>query len=391
MTPKERIYATIAGKDVDRPAVTPIFMAWAAHYVGHTYRDYYLDSAVLAKAQLAVTRDFNIDQISAISDPFRETSAYGVEFDWPEEGVGKAKELLINSPADISRVAPIDIENSARTRDRLEGVKKLAAEVAQTHSVLGWVEGPVAEYGDLRGVENTLMDLIDRPDMFAEACRIIVENAINFARAQIAAGADMIGVAIDAATPELFDRYRGQGIGGPHRWEHYWAAVEKSVQVMGAYQVGVHLIVGLGETEQEMIAAIQRAQDMGAHTHLFSFFPEAGSPMENHPQPPYGQYRRVQLARYIINNEYGRYEQMTFNAAGQVVDFGLDTEEFIHYGEPFMTSGCPGPNGRVACNRPFGNERPGQPVRNYAFPPEPEDVALIRYQLQEYTQPEVQP
>ena len=205
------------------------------------------------------------------------------------------------------------------------------------------------------------------------------------------AGADMIGVAIDAATPELFDRYRGQGIGGPHRWEHYWAAVEKSVQVMGAYQVGVHLIVGLGETEQEMIAAIQRAQDMGAHTHLFSFFPEAGSPMENHPQPPYGQYRRVQLARYIINNKYGRYEQMTFNAAGQVVDFGLDAEELIQYGEPFMTSGCPGPNGRVACNRPFGNERPGQPVRNYAFPPEPEDVALIRYQLQEYTQPEVQP
>ncbi len=210
MTPKERIYATLAGKGVDRPAVTPIFMAWAAHHVGHTYRDYYLDAAVLAKAQLAVARDFNIDQVSAISDPFRETSAYGVEFDWPEEGVGKAKELLINSPADISRVAPIDIENSVRTRDRLEGVKKLAAEVGQTHSVLGWVEGPIAEYGDLRGVQDTLMDLIDRPDMFAEACEIIVDNAVNFARAQIKAGADMIGVGDAAASlisPEMWPEF----------------------------------------------------------------------------------------------------------------------------------------------------------------------------------------
>jgi biotin synthase len=199
------------------------------------------------------------------------------------------------------------------------------------------------------------------------------------------AGADMIGVAVDAATPALFARYRGRGVGGPHRWAHYWATVERSVEAMGRYQVGVHLIVGLGETEEEMIAAIQRAQDLGAHTHLFSFYPEAGSSMEDHPQPSYGHYRRVQLARYVINEGHGRYQDMHFNEAGQVIDYGIDTEDLIRWGEPFMTSGCPGPNGRVACNRPFGNERPGQPIRNYAFLPEPEDVALIRYQLRDYT------
>jgi biotin synthase len=198
------------------------------------------------------------------------------------------------------------------------------------------------------------------------------------------AGADMIGVAVDAATPALFDRYRGKGVKGPHRWDHYWAAAEESVRILGRYQVGVHLIVGLGETEQEMIAAIQRAQDLGAHTHLFSFYPEAGSPMEDHPQPTYGHYRRVQLARYIINKEHGRCEQMDFDESGQVVDFGVATDELIQYGEPFITSGCPGPDGKVACNRPFGNERPGRPIRNYAFPPEPEDVELIRYQLRDY-------
>ena len=198
------------------------------------------------------------------------------------------------------------------------------------------------------------------------------------------AGADMLGVAIDAATPELFERYRGKGVEGPHRWAYYWAALEEAVRIFGRYKVGVHLIVGLGETEQEMIITIQRAHDLGAHTHLFSFYPESGSPMEDHPQPSYGHYRRVQLARYIINKDYGRYEQMDFNAAGQVVDLGVQTDELILYGEPFMTSGCPGPDGKVACNRPFGNERPGRPIRNYAYLPEPEDVELIRYQLRDY-------
>ncbi|GAI11588.1 unnamed protein product, partial [marine sediment metagenome] len=54
MTPKERIYTIINGNSYDRPAVTPIFMAWAAHYIGHSYRDFYLDGDVLAEAQLAV-------------------------------------------------------------------------------------------------------------------------------------------------------------------------------------------------------------------------------------------------------------------------------------------------------------------------------------------------
>ncbi len=60
MTPKERIYATLRGEPVDRAAVTPIFMAWAANYVGASYRDYYLDSSALAKYQLAVVGDFNL-------------------------------------------------------------------------------------------------------------------------------------------------------------------------------------------------------------------------------------------------------------------------------------------------------------------------------------------
>ena len=37
------------------------------------------------------------------------------------------------------------------------------------------------------------------------------------------AGAERIGVAIDAATPDLFDRLRGKAVGGPHRWERYWS------------------------------------------------------------------------------------------------------------------------------------------------------------------------
>ena len=200
MTPKERIYAILNGNSYDRPAVTPIFMAWAGNFIGRSYRDYYLDGDVLAQAQLAVTRAFNIDQISAISDPWREASAYGMEFEYPPEGVGRPKDVFLKTRQDIPCLKPFDIENAERTKQRIESVHKMASEIGQTHSVLGWVEGPLAEYGDLRGVENAMLDLIDRPDLFLKAGNIIIQNAITFAVAQVKAGADMVGVGDSAAS-----------------------------------------------------------------------------------------------------------------------------------------------------------------------------------------------
>lgn len=200
-----------------------------------------------------------------------------------------------------------------------------------------------------------------------------------------AAGVDMVGIAVDCATKDLFEALRGRGVGGPHRWERYWTGVEEAVAVFGPGRVGVHLIVGLGETEYELVAAIQRAQDLGARTHLFSFFPEPGSLMQGHRPPSLGWYRRIQLARYLINEGLAKLEGMRFNSAGRLVDFGIGEgllDEVINTGVPFMTSGCPGKDGRtVACNRPYGNERPSGFIRNFPFPPEERDLFLIRRQL----------
>ena len=54
-----------------------------------------------------------------------------------------------------------------------------------------------------------------------------------------AAGADKIGVAIDLATSELFDRFRGSDIGGPHRWETYWTCLEERHRNLRRRQCGV--------------------------------------------------------------------------------------------------------------------------------------------------------
>jgi biotin synthase len=73
---------------------------------------------------------------------------------------------------------------------------------------------------------------------------------------------------------------------------------------------------------------------------------------------------------------------MTFDKNGTLTDFGIPVDPLIESGEPFMTSGCPGRDGKVACNRPYGNERPSGPIRNFPFRLEPEDIEEVRRQLE---------
>ncbi|MEM2906991.1 MAG: radical SAM protein [Candidatus Odinarchaeota archaeon] len=198
------------------------------------------------------------------------------------------------------------------------------------------------------------------------------------------AGCDHIGIAVDAARPDLFDKYRGSGVKGPHKWSKYWGTIKQAVEVYGD-AVGVHLIVGLGETEKDMIKIIQYAQDLGASTHLFSFYPEENSQMSSYPPPPIEQYRRIQIARYLINEKIKTVNDMKFTPEGRLEAINISQEEFdkiVDSGIPFMTSGCPGVDGQVACNRPYANEKPGKLIRNYPFKPVKSDIKLIRKQLQ---------
>ncbi len=204
--------------------------------------------------------------------------------------------------------------------------------------------------------------------------------------ALLTAGADRIGVAIDAATESLFDQHRGRAARGPHRWARYWEVFADAVAVFGKDKVGSHFIVGLGETEREMAAAFQRVRDMGGVNHLFSFYPEPGTSLAGAAPPPMDSYRRVQVACELIDSDLARAEKMRFDpASGRLEDFGVSDsvlKRVVDSGRPFRTRGCPGADGEVACNRPFANSPPDDDLlRNYPFAPDETDMRRILAQI----------
>jgi hypothetical protein len=64
--------------------------------------DYYLDGDVLRESSVSRGPGIWLDQVSAISDPWREASDFGMEFDYPEQGVGKPLRHLIEKDSDVN-------------------------------------------------------------------------------------------------------------------------------------------------------------------------------------------------------------------------------------------------------------------------------------------------
>jgi lipoyl synthase len=266
---------------------------------------------------------------------------------------------------------PLD-EIVARISDRREKVKRICISMV-THRRA--IEDTRSVCAQLRSSFDIPVSLLITPTILGRDDLLAFRDA----------GADKVGVAIDLATPELFSRYRGSGVSGPHQWGTYWERLADALEVFGKGNAGPHFMVGMGETEKEMVEAMGRASDMGGTTHLFSFYPEPGSAMAAHPVPEMDHYRRVQLARFLIDNQLCRGDGMTFDDRDRISDYGLpaaELERVIDSGEPFRTSGCVGYDGEVACNRPYANSRPGPDMRNYPFPPCEADVSRIRQQLE---------
>jgi biotin synthase-related radical SAM superfamily protein len=183
------------------------------------------------------------------------------------------------------------------------------------------------------------------------------------------AGVERVSIPLDGATPEIFNKIKGSGVGGPYRWETHMEALRDAVKVFGTGNVGSNLIVGLGETERDAAKLIQTLRDLGAITVLFAFTPLEGTKLSGNPQPPLDSYRRVQTARHLIDGGLLRFEEMSFDEDGRITGYGnVDLAEALGDGAAFMTTGCP------ACNRPFYNERPSGPYYNYPRPLKTEEA-----------------
>jgi MtaA/CmuA family methyltransferase len=212
MTPKAIVETLLAHRKPPRPPVMPITMMFAADLIQRTYREYVTDFRVLAEGQLRTAERFGFDYVSTISDPAREASDFGasVQFFQDQPPVADECDALLADKTVLARLKLPDPLGGGRMHDRIRGVERLRQRVGDSLLVEGWVEGPCAEAADLRGINTIMTDFFDDEGFVEDLFSLAVENAIAFARCQLEAGADIIGIGDAAASlvgPEIYEQF----------------------------------------------------------------------------------------------------------------------------------------------------------------------------------------
>jgi len=239
---------------------------------------------------------------------------------WPKKDWEEIRESLkkaIESKA-IKRICIQVVENSEGTRDGLSLLEKIRAlDGAIPVSVC------IAPYS------------VTRAGLFLEQ------------------GASRVGLPLDAASPRVYREVKGGDI------SKAWDVIERAARAFPG-RISTHFISGLGETEEEMVMALDKAKRVGVTVALFAFTPVRGTPMAGKEPPSLASYRRIQIAAYFLK-QGGNPLAMEF-ADGNIRRMDVEDPTIVDgimKGEPFQTSGCPD------CNRPYYNERPGGPMLNF--------------------------
>lgn len=178
--------------------------------------------------------------------------------------------------------------------------------------------------------------------------------SVEQAKLLIAAGAERICMALDAATPALYRQVKGGC------WQDQWQLLDECARSFPG-RVTTHLIAGLGETEAEMVKTMAQCVAKGITIGLFAFTPLKGTQLAGRTPPGLGSYRRTQIALYLLKRGYSP-DVIRFQD-GRITGFAVrNLEEILADGKAFETAGCP------ECNRPYYNERPGGIMYNYPRP-----------------------
>lgn len=210
MNSYERVMNCLAGKPVDRMPNMSLVMMFAAKQAGVTYGEFVSDYRLLVEGNLICYEKFGFDMLCAVSDPMREAEGFGAKVIIEPDKVPYSQVKRIQTRADIATLKVTDPSMSRRMNDRIEAVRLMREKAGKDIPVCGWIEGALAESCDLMAMDEFFMDLFDEEEEVLELLEICSEQAILFAKEQIRAGADIIGVG-DAASsligPVMYEKH----------------------------------------------------------------------------------------------------------------------------------------------------------------------------------------
>lgn len=220
MTSKERFFAVLEHKPVDRLPVIPFIGNWAAHLAGYKLGEYHTSGKNMADAQLKAWRIHGLDEVNPQSDNYYIADAMGVKIRIQEDDTPAVVSRPLKSLDDVPMLHVPDPYTEGRMPVYLEAVERLAKEVGDEVVVRCPGTGPFSLAGHLLGVEEFIVQLclaeMDEDDETRAKLHALMDvctrSLIAFCTACVKKGASLVMngdslASINMTSPDIYRKY----------------------------------------------------------------------------------------------------------------------------------------------------------------------------------------
>lgn len=237
MTSMQRVLTTLSQREPDQ---VPLFLLTTLHgakELGLSIRDYYARAENVAEGQLRLHAKYQGDCLYPFYYAAIEVEAFGGETIFIEDGPPNAGAPVLGRAEDIDRLSPPRVAESTGLLRGLETIRQLKERVGDTVPIVGAVISPFSLPIMQMGFAAYLDLIHEQPERFARLMAVNQAFCVEWANAQLAAGATAIGYAdpLSSTTNVPRDLYLKTG---------YRLATETLARIKGP--VAIHLASGRG-------------------------------------------------------------------------------------------------------------------------------------------------
>ncbi|MCW2285597.1 uroporphyrinogen decarboxylase [Rhodoblastus acidophilus] len=194
LTPLERVVLALQYKKPDRVPAAPLVCGASCRVLGYSYDRWSQDPKVAVASLLAAQDLIEFDGFLTLVDLSVEAEDFGQEVLFPERSTAAPNfdNPFIKTADDYIKVKPVDPRKSRRMSTVIEIVRGLVEARGDRVPTMGFVYGPLGVLSQIRGHAELFKDIIRHPDRVLEAVHTINNVLIEYAKAQIEAGAHAI-------------------------------------------------------------------------------------------------------------------------------------------------------------------------------------------------------
>ncbi|MCE5258347.1 MAG: uroporphyrinogen decarboxylase family protein [Chloroflexi bacterium] len=184
----ERIQAVLRGGAPDRLPFMPILHSALASYSGVPLGKYLTDADVMTAVTLEGCRRLHLDGVQLSLGVTAEAEAFGARVHQPANDLPQLQEILLPG-LDPTPLCSRDARTGGRMLSYYRAVEQTARAIGKQTCILATLRGPLLMASQLHGLQEVLIDLVERPDEVGVLLDFTTQTALDLGCWLLASGA----------------------------------------------------------------------------------------------------------------------------------------------------------------------------------------------------------